>query len=562
VILGIASAMLFLLPTAAFLGPWRTLFADPWIRGAALVACGAVGGELLPPRLGNRLWRAVLGILATGALFSAILPCVSIRQYPFSLTWSEGNHIWAASLFFRLGDYPGFAPDLWPHYAATGLYALQGLPFLFGRSSIAVLRLWDALLDVLPPFGVGSAIFLWQEAWGPWAVRGSLALGSALLIAQAHDYAPIGLAAIAIALALRGGRWRLILLATLVTSFLVGISRWTWMAAPPVWVGTWMLLTPRVPAAERWRKAAVAGAAGAAGIGFSFAWKAWVERRPLLLYLTDLRHPMLWYRLLPNATSHLGILPWILIVGLPPGLVIAWALLRGEPAWRWWRLLAVGVGALGFLVIGLLASVKMGGGDNLHHFDMLLIYIALIAGALGSGSRSDDRLFTEDRPATPVLAVVLLLPIAWVASLAAPPSLLSEGVAEAALRTVQDTMINAASRGPVLLIDQRQLITFGLVPNVPEVWDYEQGELVDHAMARDEAYLDRFHSDLSAHRFSLIVSEPLHVVWRGDTYPFGEENDVWVESVAAPVLESYRPVAELDEVGVWLLEPNAEVGTP
>jgi hypothetical protein len=131
-------------------------------------------------------------------------------------------------------------------------------------------------------------------------------------------------------------------------------------------------------------------------------------------------------------------------------------------------------------------------------------------------------------------------------------------VVEARLRTIQDTVAEAARQGPILFIDERQLITFGLVPAVPEVWDYEQVELMDHAMARDEAYLARFHADLSDRRFGLIVSAPLHIIDRGQNYPFGEENDIWVETVVRPILEHYRPVAELDDVGVWLMEPMRE----
>ncbi len=554
----IGSLLCWLLAPTLFLGPWRPPDPDPWLRGAALVAGGALGGLILPLRHGSRGWRAVLGALSSSALYWLGLHAIPITRYPFSLSWSEGTHLWGESLFYRSSDYPGLSRDLWPRYVTVGLFGLQGLPFLFGQPSIVSLRIWQAVLDTIPLLALGATVFLGQRSWGPLAIQASLAISAALFVTQGPAYAPIVLAAIAVAVCLRAGRWGRTLLVTLAVTFYLGISRWTWMIAPAIWVATWAVVAPSAPDAGRWRRVGASVLAGGAGALLSLLWSAGVERRPPFLYLTELRHPMLWYRAFPNATSSLGILPWILLLCAPPGLCIVWALVRGRDPLRWLRLTVVALGSLALFTVGLLASLKIGGGDNLHHFDMLLIHVVLVAGALGAKGTSPDRLPAPGKGISPVFAAVLLLPIASVAALAptaAPPS---PSVVEARLRTIQDAIAEAAGRGPILFIDERQLITFGLVPAAPEVWDYEQVELMDHAMARDEAYLARLYADLSDHRFSLIVSAPLHDIERGQYYPFGEENDVWVETVVRPILEQYRPVAELDDVGVWLLEPVPE----
>jgi hypothetical protein len=345
---------------------------------------------------------------------------------------------------------------------------------------------------------------------------------------------------------------------TLAVTFYLGISRWTWMIAPAIWVATWAVVAPSAPEAGRWRRVGASMLAGGAGALVSLLWIVGVERRPPFLYLLGLRHPMLWYRAFPNATSPQGILPWILLLCAPPGLCIVWAIVRGRDPLRWQRLAVVALGSLALFTVGLLASLKMGGGDNLHHFDMLLIHVVIVAGALGAKGSSATRPAEHEKGISPIFAAILLLPIVSITALGHAPPVPSSGVVEARLRTIQDTVAEAARRGPILFIDERQLITFGLVPAVPEVWDYEQVELMDHAMARDEAYLARFHADLSDRRFGLIVSAPLHIIDRGQNYPFGEENDIWVETVVRPILEHYRPVAELDDVGVWLMEPMRE----
>jgi hypothetical protein len=554
----IVSLLCWLLAPAFLLGPWGLPNPDPWFRGAVLVAGGALGGLILPSRCGTRWWRAALGALSSSGLYWVGLRAASITRYPFSLSWSEGTHLWAESLFYRWRDYEGLTRDLWPRYVTVGLFGLQGLPFLLGQPSIMGLRIWQAALDTLPLLGLGAAVFLGERSWGPPPVQISLAISAALCVTQGPTYAPIVLAAIVVAICLRRGRWGRTLLVTLAVTFYLGISRWTWMIAPAIWVATWAVVAPSVPEAGRWRRAGACLLAGGVGALVSLLWIVGVERRPPFLYLIGLRHPMLWYRAFPNATSPLGILPWILLLCVPPGLCIVWAIVRGRDPLRWQRLAVVAVGSLALFTIGLLASLKMGGGDNLHHFDMLLIHIVLVAGALGAKSSSPDRPAEHKKGISPIYAAVLLLPIASLAALARGSPLPSSSVVEARLRTIRDAVAEAAGRGPILFIDERQLITFGLVPAVPEVWDYEQVELMDHAMARDEAYLARFHADLSDCRFGLIVSAPLHIIDRGQNYPFGEENDIWVETVVRPILEHYRPVAELDDVGVWLMEPIRE----
>lgn len=105
-------------------------------------------------------------------------------------------------------------------------------------------------------------------------------------------------------------------------------------------------------------------------------------------------------------------------------------------------------------------------------------------------------------------------------------------------------------------MDQRQLLTFGYVKNVPLVSDYEKKYMMDQAMAGDSDYFKQFYKDLSNKRFSLIISEPLFTNIKSTPANFGEENNAWVSWVAQPLLCYYKPLVTLSAVNVQLLVPR------
>jgi hypothetical protein len=132
--------------------------------------------------------------------------------------------------------------------------------------------------------------------------------------------------------------------------------------------------------------------------------------------------------------------------------------------------------------------------------------------------------------------------------------------AKEALEFIQTETVKAAEKGEVLFLDQRQLLTFGNVPAIPLVVDYEKKYLMDQALSGDAAYFRRFHEDLAKQRFALIISEPLKVIFQGDEHQFGNENDAWVKWVSQPVLCYYEPLKTFKEVKVQVLVPKTNPG--
>ncbi|MHC1783287.1 MAG: hypothetical protein AB9891_11150 [Anaerolineaceae bacterium] len=89
-------------------------------------------------------------------------------------------------------------------------------------------------------------------------------------------------------------------------------------------------------------------------------------------------------------------------------------------------------------------------------------------------------------------------------------------------------MAKAQKKGDVLFIDQRQLLTFGYVNDLPLVAEYEKKYLMDQALSENTEYLYEFHAKLEKKQYSLIISEPMRKAYADESIRnFGEENNAW-----------------------------------
>ena len=104
---------------------------------------------------------------------------------------------------------------------------------------------------------------------------------------------------------------------------------------------------------------------------------------------TIMNSSLLWYRLLPSVTFSMGVLLALLIaIG---GLVvfIIWRLFASGQIYAW-RKTATAAILLVFLLGGLVVSVKIGGGNNLHNLDAFLVLLLICAGIVFSGRITPD----------------------------------------------------------------------------------------------------------------------------------------------------------------------------
>ena len=117
---------------------------------------------ILSPQERNRLVTSAqlcMSFFIFGIVFSLGGRFLTITNYPFSLTWSEGNRFWDYSILFgrNLYNFPYDQPIF--AFIDKGRQSLWGLPFLFGPVSIMQLRLWNVILNTVPYILFGWIVF-------------------------------------------------------------------------------------------------------------------------------------------------------------------------------------------------------------------------------------------------------------------------------------------------------------------------------------------------------------------------------------------------------------------
>jgi hypothetical protein len=508
-----------------------------------------------------RDWVAGISLISAMLTLALVVAfAVYEYDYPFSLSWSEGNRFYDYSLIFasKLYNYPG---KLVVPYFDPGRYGLWGIVFLLPQASIGFHRLWNLLLKTGLPFLLG-----WTSGYSikDWRLRLAFALGIYFFTAQVGIYAPL---IISLTLVIAASRLPSISkrgLVIAIASLYAGISRQTWAAAAGIWGGLAdVLLYYRNRKGGILEKlwptfllVIVGTVPGAIGNWGKLSDLATGTSLPT-------SQPLLWYRLLPNATYGYGILLGTVIITGPILLLLAWLI-----ASRTWDLdllqkIAVVSACLILFIFGAVVSTKIGGGSNLHNLDMFSGTLILVTAV------AVERLVADGKFRLNILPVGLQGILIFYAVLSLAPMfgpvqydrLPSQEEVDKALHDIRWSANHYIEQGEVLFMDQRQLVTFGYMGNIPFVPEYEKKYMMDQAMASDANYFTQYYKDLARKRFSLIITEPLKldlVNW-GEDESFGEENDAWVKWISEPTLCFYRPIATYTKMHVQLLVPQEDV---
>jgi hypothetical protein len=500
-----------------------------------------------------------LGVLSFTSFLA--LSSLYIINYPFSLSWSEGNRFYDYSLVFGQSLY-NYQGHIVSPYVSPGRYGLWGILFLWQGLPIWVHRLWNLILQTVPVLIFSTLL---TRKLTPPALRYGVLIWVTLFLTMLAPLHPPFVIASAIAvlfafddsLAKRG-------ISLGIASFYAGLSRWTWAFAPTA-IGVLIELMLYYPnrTGPFWRRllpsfilASISLAAGfipSRGEYFSLAQGESMATA----------QSMLWYRLLPNNTLGPGVLFLALIYTLPLLIILAWWMISHRWQVDWVQKLALWSALIGFFAIGLVVSTKIGGGGDLHNLDMYLI-TSLVVMVLGLMSVDINSIQMQ----WPVWAVGLTLYlIFWVTYPFTPLhprsayhprlELPKENHVAEVLSIIQNEVPKFAKSGQVLFMDQRQLLVFGYIPSIPFIPEYEKKYMMDQAMASNADYFQAYYQDLANRRFALIVTEPLKTRRREDLGgPFSEENDAWVLWVSNPTLCFYEPIYISTDVNVELLVPK------
>jgi hypothetical protein len=502
--------------------------------------------------------------------FIVMLSCQSLVQlilffssqvtaYPFAMGWSETSRYYFPSLFLSEKVYRAGYP--WPILHPT-LHLLLAPPYLFD-APLWFHRFWQVALRfvliglIVPPLLERLKIESRSLRW-------LVALWMFLFLFSGPIYFHLAVPVIIVlwGFSLQNGTrtWLAILLA----SIWCGWSRVNWYPVPAMIAAVLYFLEEPI-AGKKLRGYLlkpllwfVAGTVTAflsqriyialSGIGDSGS------------FYTSLSSDLLWYRLLPNASYSLGLIPAALLLSLPMWIVMYTVLRTNrKEAWNPTRLLLL-VAALFILFIGgLLVSLKIGGGVDLHNLDaylcLLLIvfsYLVFARYRLENGELS--------RPVTLpwfLVLAVMLMPAWSYLRFNISFKTYDKSRTETVLRSLQDHVDGVkAQGGEILFITQRQLISMHMLNGVTLIPEYEREDLMEMAMANNTEYLGKFRKDMEDQRFALIVVDPLNFNIMTRNRSFADENNVWVRRVMKQILCNYRQEAVFAEDEIALYVPQ------
>jgi len=541
-------------------------FAHPWIVHA-IFAWLAVLLAACIMALWKKTWidSLVVSSLSLAVIYNLTTYFPHVTNYPFSLWWSETTRFYMGSTFLGERLYGQDLPWVTMHLTR---YLIQAFPFLIPDTPLWVHRLWQAGLRFTFPFITGilaARYFRLSLPKGFWV----FAAWSGLFFFQGPIFYHLIVVVMLVFLLVQSRRfWRTLLMVALISVY-AGFSRINWvpmaglMAAvlyfmdTPVPPGGWRSLMRYLVQPVSW---VVVGTA----VGFA-AQQFWVVNsgNPEELFYSSFTSYLIWRRLFPNPSYPMGILPHILLVTGPLLVYLALVFFSWRKRVHWLRWLAL-AGITGVLFLGgLVVSIKIGGGTNLHNMDVYLVMVYLIAVVVYFGRMLDQERQTVGIHIpfwlkAAIFAMPVLFAISFVGRTVAP---LDAQAAQDNLDQLQQYVDEAvADGGEVLFISQRHLITFGLIRNVPLVHEHEKVLLQEMVMAKNEVYLDHLGAELANQRYALIVTDHLPSVWKDpNKVSLAMENNVVLKDLVPLFTCAYEEQDVLLSGSLDILVPKADV---
>ena len=526
---------------------------------SVLVFVGAASLKALYPKLSSRS-AAISTSLMTVFVYHMATLFIQVTDYPFSLSWSETSRYYLGSLFAAGKIYGMQVP---PSVLHPTRYLMQSVPFFVGDSPLWGHRLWQVVLWII------CAI------WASYLFARRLELSNKLLVTlitiwfylalfQGPVYYHLLVPVIIILRWFDRRKFWWSLALVVVASVWAGISRVNWYPVPAMLAATLYILEEKQGETPLWRYLIPPAVWGIIGVATAFA----SQTLYVLLsgndpesFTSSFTSELLWYRLFPNVTYPTGILFNVLLVSFPLLWVFLARLIQGRRHWTAIRVVGLWAMILVLLAGGLVVSIKIGGGSNLHNVDAYLVLLMVVAGYayFHRFVAEDDQLSTTIF-SWPRTLFMVAIPVYFALASGAPLELPPQNVVTASLDVVHQH-VNYASRdgGDVLFISQRHLLIFDDQIDVPLIPEYEKVFFMEMAMSKNPAYLNSFYDDLQSQRFAAIVSDQALENFKDRDQAWSEEHNVWVQFVSRPMLCYYQPRQTLRTLHEQVLFPRDSV---
>ncbi len=556
-VIGLSLAIFYLFFLSSILTAIDSVIPHIWVLSQLVLMVGFYLQKALAQKV-KYLESLGLAAVILGVAIKAVSFFPLISAYPFTLDWSEGSFLYNASLLFSKKIYGVSAPLPVLHPSRS---LLQSLPYLLPSLPLWFHRLWQVLLWLGLTL-VGAVALAKRLSLKGRLTRIIFTLWAFLFIFQGPIYYHLMVCAAIVLFGYNRKRFWQSLVVVLLASAWAGISRVNWFPVPGFLAAAIYFL--EMPAGNKSTTRYLAPAVGwvIAGLATAIASQAvyiLISGNAPELFSSSFSSPLLWDRLFPGVTNPLGVLPGLIWIAFPITWLILVKTARSMDAWNRWRLAGLGSILTALLAGGLVVSVKIGGGNNLHNLDAFLLLLLL------TGSYLFFDRFTPDRSQN--MRVFNLPDLVWAFMLVLPfiqavttPVKLTWPDTKAGMQVVQQLqgLIDEYKDQPgqILMLDNRQLLAFHYLKGVTMDPQYEMDFLMEMAMSKNETYFKSFYQDMASHRFSLIITETLYPITQDDTHPFKDENNAWVAYVATTILNDYVPVAKFPEANIEVLAPK------
>jgi hypothetical protein len=507
---------------------------------------------------GNPICVSVAIALIYGSVQRLALFSLDVSAYPFSLGWSEASRYYYASLFFSEQIYGVSIP---PSVLHPTRYLLQSIPFLLPGAGLVAHRLWQVIIWVVMTASVGVVLVRRLRLESHW-MRLLLAIWVFLFLFQGPVWYHLLVMVFLILWGTRTERPWWTLAVVLLASLWAGISRVNWIPVPGM-LAALLYYLERKTEEKRLLKYSMWPAIwfiGGLASGFISQWLyILISGNEAGRFGSSFISPLLWYRLMPSSTYPLGVLPGIVLASLPLLLLIGYRLKDG--AWRShvFRLSSIAAILVVLFGGGILVSLKIGGGSNLHNLDAFLVALMILGLYAVMGRWQLAPMNSGGEKSNPLLLVMLAIwmPISFTVGIGKPLRSYDMDQAQESLTKIQSIVSAVSSAGgEVLFISQRHLLTLDVIEDVDMIPEYETVFLMEMAMSRNRTYLDQFHKDLENHRFDLIVVDQLSTQIQDRGHNFAEENNAWVEEISYPILCHYVAVETLPDPPLQFFVPS------
>ncbi len=486
-----------------------------------------------------------------------------INNIPFSISWAESSHLYFTSAVFGKQLY-GFPVPMYPYNQTR--YIMQSLPFLVPGLPIWVHRAWQFILNyavlAVFVFALQSRLKIQGKSARVLFISFCFLWLSIIYI----YYHLIVIALLVVAFYSKENVKRNIVI-IVIASVWAGFSRINWVPVPGLlaaFLYTLETTNDKKSTILRYiHKPFLYALVGIfTGLIAQYIYISISGNNDASVHTAIFRSLLLWHRLLPNPTFYPGILPGILLLsGFTVFFIIKYFFInRGIILLR---KILIALILLTFFTGGLIVSIKIGGGNNLHNMDAFTIFLLILAGYVFFRQINFDKkpisaIIGKYLPI--ILAGILITPILW--SLAFPfqpnPNRMNEAGSQQVIEKINEIIDEYAPSRKVLFISQRQLLTFYYLKNIQMVPDFEQELLMEMVMSGDRSRLDPFFQELIDHKYEVIISYPLSTLKVGNEMPYAEENNLWVSGVSSQIYLRYDTVALFPEYEIELLIPKSK----